>query len=66
MTKIKIIENGPALIIQDTKEFPDLDLLEPNGKTHQSRNFAICRCGLSFNGILCDGSHVNKKKDGDV
>jgi len=59
MTTIKIIEHGPALIISDTK---DIIINESQGQTLYSDKdtIAICRCGLSKNGIYCDGSHKSR------
>lgn len=62
MSKITIIKNGPA-IIEGIKELPNVILTEPDGLTQTRTKFALCRCGKSVDGILCDGSHVNTQFD---
>lgn len=54
---INIIEGGPAIISGEEIE------LKFGNETHKGKKFALCRCGHSFNGILCDGSHQNFRKN---
>lgn len=55
--KINIMEGGPAIISGTEIE------LTFGQETHKGSKFALCRCGHSFNGILCDGSHQNLKNN---
>lgn len=50
------MKNGPAIITANK----DIEL-SAGQETHNSKKFAICRCGRSFNKLLCDGSHKNYK-----
>lgn len=54
---INIIEGTPAIISGEEIE------LKFGNETHKGKKFALCRCGHSFNGILCDGSHQNFRKN---
>lgn len=53
--KINIVEGGPAIISGE-----DIELTFKE-EIHRGSKFALCRCGHSFNGVLCDGSHKNLK-----
>lgn len=59
-TKITILKNGPVLIEDegyistDNKVFAEAEVLR--------KKIAICRCGLSENGVYCDGSHAKKSE----
>ena len=50
---LKILEDGPILVIKDDQSTPMM---------------ALCRCGNSKNNPYCDGSHkgCGFKADGDV
>lgn len=49
MTKVTLIEGGPA-VLQSESEITVDDKLMGN-------KVALCRCGKSANGSFCDGSH---------
>lgn len=64
MTEITIIENGPAIV---KPAINDYIKVEGKNITHVAgvdKPLAICRCGKSANGVMCDGSH-NKAKEQD-
>jgi len=53
-TKIKVNNNGPLLVEGE------VELIDPTGKAFSLPGramIALCRCGLSANKPLCDGSH---------
>lgn len=60
-TKVTIIKNGPVLIEDDgyltvkNQVFAEPDL--------PKKKIAICRCGLSENGVYCDGSHAKESEN---
>lgn len=53
MSKVSIYKNGPAVIEGD-----ELVVFMPDGTEEKKNKIAICRCGKSKDGIMCDGSHV--------
>jgi CDGSH-type Zn-finger protein len=59
MNKIKIIENGPAVItISKEVESREIEVTLPSGEVViKEGTLAICRCGMSKNHVFCDGSH---------
>ncbi|MEO7993335.1 MAG: CDGSH iron-sulfur domain-containing protein [bacterium] len=61
MPEIKIMPNGPLLILGD-----DVVLLDHDGNPHDppKRPFALCRCGQSANKPFCDGTHGRVGFDG--
>ncbi len=54
MVSIKVLENGPCLVVGD-----DVTLVDWNGVEYAvpRRPFALCRCGGSTNKPFCDGTH---------
>lgn len=52
MTKIKIVENGPALVSGGVK------IETADGETVFKEKAALCRCGKSKNSVYCDGAHA--------
>jgi CDGSH-type Zn-finger protein len=53
-TKIKVNHNGPLLVEGE------VEIVDPTGKAFSLPGravIALCRCGLSANKPLCDGSH---------
>lgn len=59
--KITIIEGGPA-IVHSSKELIYIESNSPKGTEpiNMTKKIAICRCGKSAKGIVCDGSHAKK------
>lgn len=56
MAKIKIIENGPAIV-----EAPVITISLPDGSEVERKDIAaICRCGNSKEGVFCDGTHIKE------
>jgi CDGSH-type Zn-finger protein len=55
MATIKVLQNGPYLVLGD-----DITAVDWNGGTYAvpKRPFALCRCGASTNKPFCDGTHT--------
>ena len=55
MATIKVLQNGPYLVLGD-----DVTAVDWNGATYaiSKRPFALCRCGASTNKPFCDGTHT--------
>lgn len=55
MAEIKVLLNGPYLVVGDDAILKDSDgtIIEPPKKP-----FALCRCGGSVNKPFCDGTHT--------
>ncbi len=55
MVNIKVLENGPCLVMGD-----DVTLTDWNGVEYAvpKRPFALCRCGASTHKPFCDGTHA--------
>jgi CDGSH-type Zn-finger protein len=51
-TTIKILDNGPMFVSGD------VEITDAQGnRLTESRQFTLCRCGLSARKPFCDGSH---------
>lgn len=59
MVTVKILQNGPAIIEDDSDYLYVQSPLPP--VPEYTKKVAICRCGKSENGIWCDGSHSKKE-----
>lgn len=69
--KIKIIKNGPYLVLGNVKLSEKI--IKPKGKGYvwregrklpQGERYLLCRCGESKNHPFCDGSHIEAGFDG--
>jgi CDGSH-type Zn-finger protein len=58
--KLKVIANGP--IILDTES--DVSVTSGDATKVENGPLYLCRCGLSANKPLCDGSHRKAKFEG--
>ena len=71
--KIKIVENGPYLVIGDVplkreNSIPDSDGIpvkwQKRGNIKSGENVMLCRCGKSKTKPFCDQSHIKTKFNG--
>ncbi len=70
--KIKIVKNGPYLVVggaplTETVITPKGDgyVLKPGRELPQGETYALCRCGRSQNAPFCDGAHAAAGFRGD-
>lgn len=71
MTEITITKGGPALVKPTEGDYVVVRALTEGEESFVhiagiDKTIAICRCGLSKNGIMCDGSHKNKTKEDGI
>lgn len=73
MMKIKIVKNGPYLVMGNV---PLEELIIQKGKNgyyykkgktfKHEETYALCRCGKTKTPPFCDGSHIKEKFDGTL